>query len=108
MMYLYAIYPEFGQERLKCNAIHANIPVDPIPIYPSHPYPSLPIPSILFINHEYSADTSLHYPSILAFSFTNLQLSDMRYSKRMDGSRCFTICGDPLYFAPEIIRQQGE
>lgn len=31
----------------------------------------------------------------------------MRYSKRMDGSRCFTICGDPLYFAPEIIRQQG-
>ena len=97
MMYLYAIYPVFGQERLKCNVIHANIPVDPTP--------SL---SILFINHEYSADTALYYPSILAFSFTNLQLSDMRYSKRMDGSRCFTICGDPLYFAPEIIRQQGE
>ena len=36
------------------------------------------------------------------------QLSDMRYSKRMDGSKSFTICGDPLYFSPEIIRQQGE
>jgi hypothetical protein len=44
---------------------------------------------------------------MFTFSFIYLQLSDMRYSKRMDGSRCFTICGDPLYFAPEIIRQQG-
>ena len=34
-------------------------------------------------------------------------LSDMRYSKRMDGSKSFTICGDTLFFAPEIIRQQG-
>ena len=25
----------------------------------------------------------------------------------MDGSYCFTICGDPLYFAPEIVTQQG-
>jgi protein kinase A len=34
-------------------------------------------------------------------------LSDMRYSKRMDGTKSFTICGDPLFFSPEIIRQQG-
>jgi serine/threonine protein kinase len=25
----------------------------------------------------------------------------------MDGSYCFTICGDPLYFAPELVTQQG-
>jgi protein kinase A len=25
----------------------------------------------------------------------------------MEGSFCFTICGDPLYFAPEIVTQQG-
>lgn len=25
----------------------------------------------------------------------------------MDGAHCFTICGDPLYFAPEIVLQQG-
>ena len=37
-----------------------------------------------------------------------VQLSDMRYSKRMDGTKSFTICGDPFFFAPEIIRQQGK
>ena len=25
----------------------------------------------------------------------------------MEGNYCFTICGDPLYFAPEIVTQQG-
>jgi serine/threonine protein kinase len=25
----------------------------------------------------------------------------------MEGSYCFTICGDPNYFAPEIVTQQG-
>ncbi len=25
----------------------------------------------------------------------------------MDGSKSFTICGDPLYFAPELISNQG-
>jgi len=25
----------------------------------------------------------------------------------MDGTKSFTICGDPHYFAPEIISQQG-
>jgi serine/threonine protein kinase len=25
----------------------------------------------------------------------------------MDGSKSYTICGDPLYFAPEIINHQG-
>jgi serine/threonine protein phosphatase PrpC len=35
------------------------------------------------------------------------KLTDLRYAKKMDGSKTFTICGDPLYFAPEIIGQQG-
>lgn len=25
----------------------------------------------------------------------------------MDGLKTYTICGDPLYFAPEIVSQQG-
>ncbi len=25
----------------------------------------------------------------------------------MDGSLCFTICGDPLYFPPELVAQKG-
>jgi len=35
------------------------------------------------------------------------KLTDMRYAKKMDGAKSFTICGDPLYFAPEIISNQG-
>ncbi|RYH30983.1 hypothetical protein EON65_03750 [archaeon] len=35
------------------------------------------------------------------------QLVDFRFTKRMDGSYCFTICGNPLYFAPEFVVQQG-
>jgi serine/threonine protein kinase len=35
------------------------------------------------------------------------KLTDMRYTKLMDGQKCFTICGDPLYFAPEIVKQTG-
>lgn len=34
-------------------------------------------------------------------------LYDMRYAKRMNGSKSFTICGNPLYFAPEMITGQG-
>lgn len=35
------------------------------------------------------------------------KLTDLRNAKRMEGSKVFTVCGDPLYFAPEIITQQG-
>lgn len=34
-------------------------------------------------------------------------IADLRYAKKMDGSKNFTICGDPLYFAPEIVGQAG-
>lgn len=49
-------------------------------------------------------------PSVLCLAFVLtacLQLADFRFAKRMDGSYCFTICGDPLYFAPELVIQQG-
>jgi hypothetical protein len=36
------------------------------------------------------------------------QVCDMRYSKRMNGSKSFTICGNPLYLAPEMITGQGK
>lgn len=35
------------------------------------------------------------------------KIADLRYCKKMDGSKTFTICGDPLYFAPEIVSQTG-
>jgi serine/threonine protein kinase len=31
----------------------------------------------------------------------------MQYAKRMDGNKSYTICGDPLYFAPEITSNLG-
>lgn len=34
-------------------------------------------------------------------------LADLRYAKKMDGHKSFTICGDPLYFAPEMVGQTG-
>ena len=34
-------------------------------------------------------------------------LADLRYAKKMDGSKSFTICGDPLFFAPEMVGQAG-
>lgn len=41
-------------------------------------------------------------------SHSNLPiLCDFRYAKKMDGSKAYTICGDPLYFAPEIVGQAG-
>lgn len=35
------------------------------------------------------------------------KLADMRYTKLMDGQKSYTICGDPLYFAPEVVKQVG-
>eukprot|EP01038_Epipyxis_sp_PR26KG_P010672 gene10672-14332_t len=35
------------------------------------------------------------------------KISDLRFAKRMAGLRSYTICGDPLYFAPEIISHKG-
>lgn len=34
-------------------------------------------------------------------------LADLRYAKKMDGSKAFTICGDPLFFPPEMVGQAG-
>mmetsp|Transcript_841 Transcript_841/g.1435 ORF Transcript_841/g.1435 Transcript_841/m.1435 type:complete len:1104 (+) Transcript_841:45-3356(+) len=35
------------------------------------------------------------------------KICDFRYAKRMQGAYSLTICGDPLYFAPEIVGHQG-
>lgn len=35
------------------------------------------------------------------------KLADIRYAKKMDGNKQFTICGDPLYFAPELVGSTG-
>ena len=36
-----------------------------------------------------------------------LRVVDFRYCKKMDGMRSYTICGDPLFIAPEMISQTG-
>ena len=36
-----------------------------------------------------------------------MQIVDCHYAKRMDGSKSYTICGDPYYFSPEIVSNQG-
>ena len=65
----------------------------------------------------YSAITTLHANGLMhrfvspgSIYLTNTgvpKLADVRYAKRMDGQKAFTICGDPLYFSPELISQQG-
>ena len=35
------------------------------------------------------------------------KLADLRYAKKFDGQKAYTVCGDPMYFAPEIVKQQG-
>lgn len=35
------------------------------------------------------------------------KIADLRYAKKMNGQKAYTICGDPLYFAPEMVKQQG-
>ena len=35
------------------------------------------------------------------------KITDLRYAKKMDGQKAYTVCGDPLYFAPELVKQQG-
>jgi hypothetical protein len=65
----------------------------------------------------YSAVAALHENAVL-HRFINsssvfltdkgvAKLADMQYLKRMDGSKSYTICGDPVYFSPEIVSNQG-
>lgn len=43
----------------------------------------------------------------LSFSLFFLQICDFRFAKQMKGAHSFTICGDPLFFSPEIVNHQG-
>lgn len=65
----------------------------------------------------YSALSSLHslgvehrYINTSSVYITNggiPKIADFRFCKAMDGCRNYTICGDPLFFAPEIVSQKG-
>eukprot|EP01032_Pedospumella_encystans_P012965 gene12965-14958_t len=35
------------------------------------------------------------------------KICDFRFAKQMKGAHSFTICGDPLFFSPEIVNHQG-
>ena len=45
--------------------------------------------------------------SFMLTSEGTIKLCDLRYSRLLTGSRIFTICGDPLYFPPEVVSQTG-
>jgi serine/threonine protein kinase len=77
-----------------------------------------PADKVLYAACLYSAVRDLHEhgvihrflnPSTVYISATRgvPVLGDLRYAKEMDGSKAFTICGDPLFFAPEIVGQTG-
>ena len=59
--------------------------------------------------HEHGVMHRFLNPSTIYISATKgvPVLCDLRYAKEMDGSKAFTICGDPLFFAPEIVGQTG-
>lgn len=59
--------------------------------------------------HEHGVMHRFLNPSTVYMSATRgvPVLCDLRYAKEMDGSKAFTICGDPLFFAPEIVGQTG-
>jgi len=60
------------------------------------------------ILHDHGLMHRFVNPSSVYLTNTGIcKVGDFRYAKRMDGSKAFTICGDPLYFAPEIVGQQG-
>jgi cGMP-dependent protein kinase 1 len=59
--------------------------------------------------HEYGVFHRFLNPSSVYISASRgvPVLADLRCAKEMDGSKAFTICGDPLFFAPEIVGQTG-
>jgi serine/threonine protein kinase len=79
----------------------------------------IPLPNkIIFAACIYKAISSIHSNGLLHrfINPTSIYMSqsnnvplvcDFRYAKRMDGSKAYTICGDPLYFAPEMVGQVG-
>lgn len=49
----------------------------------------------------------INFRSIYITTLGCAKIVDFRYCKKMDGVKSYTICGDPLFFAPEIIYQVG-
>lgn len=72
------------------------------------PFHAACILSAITVLHDNGLMHRFVNPSSIYLTNTGIcKLGDFRYAKRMDGSKTFTICGDPLYFAPEIVGQQG-
>jgi serine/threonine protein phosphatase PrpC/serine/threonine protein kinase len=84
-------------------AIHNHAVVDE-----ARPYYAACIYSAISRLHDLGLIHRLINPSSVYITKSGMiKIADFRFAKIMDGSYRVTICGDPLYFAPEIIAQQG-
>jgi serine/threonine protein kinase len=61
--------------------------------------------SYAYVNHRTSH--KLYVPCLFGFYLLTSQICDFRFAKQMRGALSFTICGDPLYFSPELVNHQG-
>jgi serine/threonine protein phosphatase PrpC/serine/threonine protein kinase len=64
--------------------------------------------SALFALHEIGVMHRFINPGSIYINSNGLpKIAELRYAKKFDGQKAYTICGDPLYFAPELVKQQG-
>eukprot|EP00605_Chrysophyceae_sp_TOSAG23-4_P001049 GSChrysophyteH1.ASY1.ANO1.1154.1 assembled CDS len=71
-------------------------------------YYSACIASAIFALHELGVMHRFINPGSIYINSKGLpKLAGLRYVKKLDGQKAYTICGDPLYFAPEVVKQQG-
>ena len=70
-------------------------------------YISCVILALEFLEKEGYMTRMVNPSSIMVTGMGFPILSDLRYCKKMDGQRSFTVCGEQTYMAPEMITGEG-
>lgn len=84
-------------------AIHQNVIDDETKVY----YSACAYSALNYLHENGLMHRFINPGSIYITADGIPKLADLRYCKRFNGQKAFTICGDPCYFAPEIVKQQG-